>query len=42
VKPGDPVLPEHKEAAQDRKENKDEVKRQNEISKNTCPHLLIP
>lgn len=41
VKPGDPNLPKYKQAAQDRKNNKGEVKSQDKIPQCACRHLLI-
>jgi hypothetical protein len=41
VKPGDPNLPKYKEAAQDRKNNKGEVKSQDKIPQCACRLLLI-
>jgi hypothetical protein len=42
VKPGDPAFPEHKEATQDRKDDKGEVNAQHKICQYTRFHLFTP
>lgn len=41
MKPGDPSFPEHKEAAQDRKDDKGEVEAQDKIRQHARLHVLI-
>ena len=41
MEPCNPRLPKYKEAAQDRKNNKGEVKAQDKIRQYACCHLLI-